>query len=334
MAICGISVVDTSTVFASGTNYPHHPAALVKTDNGGRTWQQVPMGAYATLLVDCYFIDALRGWAVGGTAQERNPLDRSGVRAVVLYTDDGGTTWENRAADTHGLERGEWGWKIQFLNDQVGFVSLESFRAGAILKTTDGGKTWVRMPIHNGNGEQINANLEGVGFIDPNRGWVGGWGDRGFKSGKSSMTLDGGKTWTEANEIGRFINRFRFFGDPVTVGYASGRTVYKLSADAIPIPGPGTGAVYLETNEPARFVASVPIRFDVPLRTKHLSLDIWDRFGTHVRNLLDSAQPQAGPKEIVWDCRNHAGQLVAPGEFIYRLTLDGVSESRIIWLGP
>ena len=36
---------------------------------------------------------------------------------------------------------GEWGWKIQFLSKDLGFVSLENFDAGAILKTTDGGKT-------------------------------------------------------------------------------------------------------------------------------------------------------------------------------------------------
>lgn len=38
----------------------------------------------------------------------------------------------------------------------------------------------------------------------------------------------GGLSWSDANHIGLAINRFRFFGSPVTVGYASGQTVYKL----------------------------------------------------------------------------------------------------------
>jgi hypothetical protein len=68
--------------------------------------------------------------------------------------------------------------KIQFLNERIGFVSLKNFDQGAILKTSDGGATWVRLPI---NDEQRNANLEGVGFIDEKTGWVGGWGDRDFE---------------------------------------------------------------------------------------------------------------------------------------------------------
>jgi len=65
---------------------------------------------------------------------------------------------------------GEWGWKIHFLNDQVGFISLQNYDSGAILATADGGLTWVRHPI---NDPQMNANLEGIGFIDEkNRmGW-------------------------------------------------------------------------------------------------------------------------------------------------------------------
>ena len=54
---------------------------------------------------------------------------------------------------------GEWGWKIFFLNDQIGFVSLENFCEGAIVKTTDGGHTWKRIPI---NDPKHNANLEGL----------------------------------------------------------------------------------------------------------------------------------------------------------------------------
>src|ERR1700730_16728415 len=69
-----------------------------------------------------------------GKTDEPTPT-RKNVKAVVLYTEDGGQTWVNRAADLEAtLPQGEWGWKIQFLNDNIGFVSLENFTAGAILK--------------------------------------------------------------------------------------------------------------------------------------------------------------------------------------------------------
>ena len=57
-----------------------------------------------------------------------------------------------------------------------------------VIKSTDGGRTWVRKPV---NDQQGNANLEGIGFIDEDNGWVGGWGDRFFRGGFSSATADG-----------------------------------------------------------------------------------------------------------------------------------------------
>ena len=86
----------------------------------------------------------------------------------------------NRIPDVQEFPFGEWGWKIQFLNEEVGFVSLENFTQGAILKTMDGGLTWKRLPI---NDPQHNANLEGIGFVDEQHGWVGGWGMTRISSG-------------------------------------------------------------------------------------------------------------------------------------------------------
>ena len=243
-AICGISVVSDLIVYASGTNFPDRPAGVLKTVDGGKTWDAWEMAPWADLLVDCYFTDATHGWVVGGKSEVR-PATRLNVKPVVLQTDDGGATWTNRVA---GLEfpPGEWGWKIFFLNARVGFVSLENFSAGAILKTTDGGQTWIRLPV---NDRQHNANLEGVGFVDEQTGWVGGWGDSDFEKLSSSATSDGGSTWRDANEIGKALNRFRFFGTPVTVGYASGQTVYKFERVSDGHAAPRAALAFAATRE-------------------------------------------------------------------------------------
>jgi photosystem II stability/assembly factor-like uncharacterized protein len=57
-AICGLSVVNESVVYASGTNFPNRPPGMVKTVDGGATWTAWDMSEYATLLVDNYFIKA------------------------------------------------------------------------------------------------------------------------------------------------------------------------------------------------------------------------------------------------------------------------------------
>lgn len=341
---CGLAVVNESVVYAAGTNfpypaYPDRPPAMMKTVDGGATWTAWDMRPYSSLLVDTYFTSPERGWVVGGKAHpvtadqqqcDKRP-DRADIKPVVLYTEDGGQTWVDRVADLKDeFMLGEWGWKIQFLNDQIGFVSLENFCEGAILKTIDGGQTWKRLKV---NDPQQNANLEGVGFVDENHGWVGGWGSADFTQGFSSETNDGGQNWRDANEIGQFINRFRFLGNPVTVGYASGRTVYKYSTEPVPV-APLEVAVpatrFLDSNEPVEVARPVRIRITVPDGASRLVVGIWERFGDHVRTLLDEPRPTAGSRTVEWDVTNDAGEPLDPGNVILRVTVDDRSESQIM----
>ena len=335
--ICGLSVVNESVVYASGTNDPRDVARMMKTVDGGATWTAWDMSEHASNLIDVYFFSPDCGWVVGGMANASCPPStgqnpRDNLIPVVLYTSDGGKTWENRVENIRSsFSCGEWGWKIQFLNDQIGFVSLENLREGAILKTTDGGKTWKRLPI---NDPQGNANLEGIGFVDEKHGWVGGWGDANFQGGFTSQTNNGGKNWEDANQIGRFINRFRFFGDPVTIGYSAGRTVYKYSTEpvAVSFALEAIPTTFLRTNRPEKFERSVTIEYTVPENTRRVTLHIWDQFAVQVCKLIDESNPEAGPKSVVWDGTNDEGESLPPGIFIYRLTVDGNAESRVIRL--
>lgn len=318
-AICGLSVVNERVIYAAGTNFPDQPTGVIKTVDGGASWTGIDMGEQATLLVDIFFQDERRGLVVGGKADVPNP-GREDVIPVVLFTEDGGLTWENRLAGMEAeLPRGEWGWKIQFLSETVGFVSLENFDDGAILKTRDGGRTWRRIMI---NDPQDNANLEGIGFVDENLGWVGGWGDRNGVGGFTSETRDGGRTWTDANHIGNRINRFRFIREPELVGYASGRTVYKYSAVDAPFAG------FRETLDEDDDIISSRLPVQIPVNSQYdaesVRVDIWDRFGDHVATLLD----ESATREIIWSGETESGKKVKGGLYIYRVTIDDSVESR------
>src|SRR5262249_26314741 len=257
------------------------------------------------------------------------------IKPVVLRTEDGGQTWVNHVADIEDeFPLGEWGWKIFFLSDQVGFVSLENFCEGAILKTTDGGQSWRRVRI---NDIQANANLEGIGFANESLGWVGGWGSADFAKGSSSQTTDGGENWSDidwgAPKVGEFLNRFRFFGDPVTLGYASGNTVYKYSSAPVSISHMVAadletrlldGGALEESSRPVR------IRFTVPAGTSRLGLNVWDRFGDHIRRLSTETEPPPGERVVEWDVTNDDGVALEPGYYVVRLTADDRSESKIV----
>jgi hypothetical protein len=329
--VCGLSVVDEQVMYGSGTNFPTDIPRMLKTTDGGRSWSAWDMRPHASILIDTHFEDPLRGWVVGGKAEVSNPNPtRDDVKAVVLRTEDGGATWVDRtAAIKASLPLGEWGWKIQFLDDRVGFVSLESFTAGAILKTMDGGATWKRLPI---NDQQGNVDLEGVGFVDETHGWVGGWGTADFTGGFSSETHDGGETWRDANEIGKFINRFRFFGNPVTVGYASGLTVYKYTSEPASPTRHAVAAppLLLDAQGPHTATRPLTVEFKMPEGAVHATFDLWERFGAHVACLLDEASPTPGRRSVVWDGRDESGHARIPGSYIYRLTVDDHAESRIV----
>jgi photosystem II stability/assembly factor-like uncharacterized protein len=332
--ICGLSVLDGSVVYAAGTNYPfpfpfNPPPAMMKTVDGGATWSAWDMTPHASLLVDVHFTTAQTGWVVGGKADPTLPAGpdgRANVKPVVLFTDDGGSTWTNQVADLQNdLPAGEWGWKIHFVNPQLGFVSLENFDDAAVLKTTDGGAHWTRVAIDD---PQRNANLEGVGFIDEQRGWVGGWGKPAFEGGQSSATEDGGASWRNANEIGKFINRFRFVDDSADLGYAAGATVYKYSAEPVPEqPKTATSLLHAATIPTMRAVSEtgstrVRIEFTVPPGSSRVAVNAWERFGKHVAQILDEREPTIGDRVVEWDTED--------GVFIIRATVDDDSDSRIV----
>lgn len=326
VAICGLSVVDENVVYASGTNFPDKPAGVMKSVDGGRTWTGIDMNEHASMLVDVHFRDEQHGWVVGGTADVPSS-ERGNLTPVVLATEDGGRSWENRLAGIDPpLGQGEWGWKIDFVTDDVGYVSLENFDDGGILKTVDGGRTWARKEV---NDPQGNANLEGIGFVDDRHGWTGGWGNRAFTGGFTSETRDGGETWTDANHVGKFLNRFRFIREPELVGYASGDTVYKYSASGASRPvglaaAPDPAAALGRTPLPLR----IPI--DAPAGAEKVAVDIWDRFGRHVA----SPAPEADAGQATWSGETESGGTAGPGIYVVRVTVDGEAESRTLYVEP
>jgi hypothetical protein len=290
------------------------------TSDGGETWTSIPMAAHANLLIDTYFVDPMQGWVVGG----RGGTSYDKLKPVIMFTADGGRTWEDRLENS-GIDfpSGEWGWKIDFLTPEIGFVSLENDTAAAILKTIDGGKTWKRIPITD---PQKNVELEGIGFINEQVGWVGGWGHGffdGSPDGTTSGTIDGGATWFNANDVGRFINRFRFLKTSPIVGYASGGTVYQCVASD------DAGAALLTAAAPQMAEPPIPRAWDklnitaeVPKEARRLTVTIFDPRQTLVKVLVDEKSPLPGTRSFAWNFKTDDGVDAGRGHFIYRVVVD------------
>jgi hypothetical protein len=184
------------------------------------------------------------------------------------------------------------------------------------------------------NDRQRNSNLEGIGFISEDTGWVGGWGDIDFIGGFTSQTQDGANNWDNANEVGFRLNRFRFFGKPVTVGYASGDTIYKYSTGPTIIAPELMAAAPSLIRTPHSAVVSPDgedMVIDVPQNARSLSASVWDRFGNRVE-LLSETRPSSGPRTVRWTPEDPLAAHLLGSTGVFRVAVDDFVESRLVAL--
>lgn len=151
---------------------------IFTTETGGETWQESRRFAAADFdggqpeLYSVRFINKKRGWIVGSASRRNQVID-----SVILYTDDGGASWQRLPAPTRQELI-----HVDFTSDERGWVVGAG---GTILNTRDGGRTWTLQR----SGTQ--ATLYHVDFRDKTMGWAVG------ERGTMIRTTDGGTTWQQ-----------------------------------------------------------------------------------------------------------------------------------------
>jgi photosystem II stability/assembly factor-like uncharacterized protein len=191
------------------------PAFLMRSLDGGQTWQSMDLTAQAGAILDVKFFDENTGLVFAATDGD---VEKS--NGLILLTRDGGQTWKSVYRSTRPFELT---WKASFPTREVGYATLQSYNPDKavtqryVLKTTDGGQSWQELPLV----QDVDVREFGIGFIDANTGWVGTT-TTGFQ------TTDGGATWQRV-DMGRAVNKIRLL--PTAdgfVGYAIGVDVYKF----------------------------------------------------------------------------------------------------------
>ncbi|MCI0706534.1 MAG: T9SS type A sorting domain-containing protein [Ignavibacteriae bacterium] len=311
-AVCGLFSIDTSYVFAVGRYNPEATPYFIKTTDGGANWTVKNMNVYAGSLVDIYFFSLDTGYVVGSSIEG---ADLNSKKALVLRTTDGGDSWNTVY---QGTQAGQLCWKITFPTAATGYVSIEPFPFGSAnavpsyLKTTDGGLTWETKSFPAGT---YSMEMQGIQFLaDGQRGWAGGFNSLAYE------TTDGGATWTPS--FGANLNRFRMFGD--TLGYASGRTIYKFTTDPVTTveTRPDVPAfISLDQNYPNPFNPNTTIKFKLN-EMMHVKLTIVDALGREVATLINEELDQ-GIYHKYWDATGFPS-----GTYFYRLVTPQYTETR------
>ncbi|WP_242119662.1 YCF48-related protein [Aestuariivivens sediminicola] len=205
-AICGLSAVGESTIYGCGAYFS--PAYIIKSIDSGNTWQYFDMSPYANALVEIYFLNEDVGFVSG----------KSDDGAIILKTTNAGEDWTEIF---NSNIPGEYVWKLQVLSNDpdilFGSIQAVSPNLGKLVKSTDGGQTWNTY-------DAPETNIQAVGFVDGNHGWMGGH-ITGFYE-----TFDGGMTWNNLN-IGSNLNRI-FIINP-NLAYASGTSLYKFTDETL-----------------------------------------------------------------------------------------------------
>ena len=119
-------------------------AAILRTTDGGATWQMAATGLSA---VEAFqFVDARNGWAW-----------HAGSLGLV-HTTDGGATWRPQSTGSDALN------DLQFVDNLTGWVRG---KVNELRRTTDGGVNW--HPV-----APLDEGVTGIQFVDRKHGWTFG----------------------------------------------------------------------------------------------------------------------------------------------------------------
>ena len=165
-------------------------------------WGQV--SAFPTVLQEIYFVNAENGWAVGET----------GSGGLIVRISNASSDSPSFATQPNPSNQGLSG--IHMLDINNGWVVGSD---GTILKTVDGGTTWILQE------SGTARHLADVFFLDLNRGWVVGDG------GLILITADGGITW-EPQGSGTTVDLKSIFINSGLSGFAVGDSGVILTMSA------------------------------------------------------------------------------------------------------
>jgi photosystem II stability/assembly factor-like uncharacterized protein len=254
-----VAIPVNSTAYATIANM------IYKTADTGKTWQPLGLtvgtnyGDYSQFK-KCYFFDADTGFVTAS------------LPARTYKTYDGGVTWKQISPTQYGYDDVS---DLQFLNKNLGYLAINNYYGGTIVKTKDQGETW--KPVW--SSQYYGEVFQKIYFVDEKTGyasrqnslyktedsaktWTQLWQDQtissiwftnartGFVSGENGMlkrTNDSGKTWKQIPINSQYyddIYNIKFIDERVGYLTGEGGAIYKSIDTGLTWKLSGRGSYY------------------------------------------------------------------------------------------
>ncbi len=275
-------VYDAHFVDASVGYVASAKGAIVKTEDGGRTWESV-RAEKSTSASDAvraiFFVNRDVGWAAcEGAASSR-----------IFHTVDGGANWSVQALPPYGSPH-----VLAFGDAKKGWAVPNWFEDNVVLRTEDGGATWAAQDF-----PVPPADVRSFAAVDGDVAWAA-YGGPGL-----ICTDDGGRNWSYVEMPSQAVVTAVCFVDAAT-GYAAGDGVIYRTDDY--------GRTWLPLSDvPEVFWGSVAfgdadhgLLIDLFGRELYLTRDggrtfenIRNRLDMYWENVIAESRGSAAPDEIV-----------------------------------
>ncbi len=280
--ICGMSSTSDNHLFITGTFYgfPY----IMKSTDLGENWTYMDMSMYCNALVDVLFLNSNIGMAVGQATQNE------GLKAVILRTEDAGQSWSQVAI---GEENNQRSWKLQQLNENIVYASIEDFEFGdynlQYFKSENGGQSWNLIEDTSGG---TTGAVQGIGFLREGLGWLGGFSNLFYQ-------ISNDTEWTYLPTLGSNFNRFHKISDQVMM--ASGFNVYRYSDVTSEITELPSGKKAKGHELTAIYTESGELKVELELVTDtYADLSLYEMNGSQVKEIVKEMKTK-GKHEVSLD---------------------------------
>ena len=305
ITVSSVNFSDANTGYACGyVTTPIRPR-LIKTVNGGSTWDTIHITPDYSAVTSFNFINSNTGWV--SLAYVVYPM---GTNSRIFKTTNGGVNWSVQRIDSNASHR-----KISFINDLTGWASVTSSNSSSsnLIKTSNGGNSWFNL--------QANISWGMFQFVDPNTGWAED------VTGSLYKTTNGGMNWYAQVDLGLAgIENMQFINHYIGWVVGAGGLIVKttnggelLGVHNVSVETPENFS--LSQNYPNPFNPVTNIKFDIP-KSGFVKITVFDLLGREITKLVNE-QMQPGSYNVDWDASNYPS-----GVYFYKLETEGFIESK------